>query len=244
MFRKYKRLLIYKVKKKINIDLDKNKENLSLDYLCNFYGSDKAEYWQEGKGHGYTKYYTEELEYKKDKAINILEIGSFSGASAAAFSKYFPMSKIFCLDINIANFRYKSKSINVYGLDINKINEIFKFFKKIGLSNHQQYFDVIIDDGSHKLNDMLFSFNFFFKYLKSDGTYVVEDFGYPKYFEHLNNKNEVKIDNFLNNLKNKIFFNSSIISRNDQTFLMNNVKSIKVFKGNSKGSDIAFIRKI
>ena len=244
MFRKYKRLLIYKLKKKINIDLDKNNENLSLDYLCNFYGSDKAEYWQKGKGHGYTKYYTKELEYKKNEFIKILEIGSFSGASAAAFSKYFQMVKIFCLDINITNFKYKSKNIDVYGLDVNKSSENLNFFKKIGLSNNQQFFDIIIDDGSHKLTDMLFSFNFFFKYLKSDGTYVIEDFGYPKYFEHLNNKNDVKIDVLLKNLKNKTFFNSTIINKNDQKFLMNEIKNIKTFKGNSKGSDIAFVRKI
>ena len=34
----------------------------------------------------------------------ILEIGSFSGASAASFVKYLPFSTVYCLDINLTNF--------------------------------------------------------------------------------------------------------------------------------------------
>jgi len=244
MFRKYKRLLIYKIKKKINIDLDQNTENETLDYLFNFYGSDKAEHWNSGKGHGYSKFYNQELKDKKNETINILEIGSYSGASAAAFSKFFAMSKIFCLDFNITNFKYKSQKIDVHGIDVTKRNEILSFFKTIDLNNDKQYFDIIIDDGSHKLHDMLFAFNIFFKNLKSNGIYVIEDFGYPKYFEHLNDKNEVKVEKFLDNLENRIFFNSVIFNKDDQIFLMDNVKNIKTFKGNSKGADIAFIKKV
>jgi predicted O-methyltransferase YrrM len=244
MFRKYKRLLIYKLKKKINIDIDVNTENETLDNLFNFYGSDKAEHWNAGKGHGYSKFYNDELKEKKKDTINILEIGSYSGSSAAAFSKYFVNSKIFCLDINITNFKYKSKKINVYGIDITQKREIVNFFKAIEQNSNKPYFDIIIDDGSHKLHDILFAFNIFFKNLKSNGTYVIEDFGYPKYFDHLNDRNEIKVENFLNNLKNKNFFNSLIISKEDQVFLMDNVDSIKTYKGNSKGADIAFIKKV
>ena len=243
MFRKYKRLLIYKLKKKINIDIDTKTENDTLDHLFNFYGSDKAENWNNGKGHGYSKFYNDELIKKKKETINILEIGSYSGASAAAFSKFFGMSKIFCLDINITNFKYKSKKIDVHGIDITQEREVSNFFKTIGQNDNTPYFDIIIDDGSHKLHDILFAFNIFFKNLKFNGIYVIEDFGYPKYFDHLNDKNEIKIENFLNNLKNKIFFNSLIINKEDQTFLMNNIKSINTYKGNSKGADIAFIKK-
>ena len=67
MFRKYKRLLIYKLKKKINIDIDTKTENDTLDHLFNFYGSDKAENWNNGKGHGYSKFYNDELIKKKKK---------------------------------------------------------------------------------------------------------------------------------------------------------------------------------
>lgn len=244
MFRKYKRLFFYKIKKKINIDEDSNTSQSSLDYLFNYYGTDKANYWDKNKGHGFSDFYAKELDDKKDKKINILEIGSYSGASAAAFSKYFPLSKIFCLDVNITNFIYKSKKINVFGLDVVNQSDILSFYKKINISDDIKFFDIIIDDGSHKLNDIIFSLNFFFKNLRDKGSYIIEDFRFPNYFKHLDNENEIKADQLLKNLEKKTFFNSSIISKNDQKNLMNNIKSIKTYTGNSKNSDIAFIKKI
>ena len=116
----YKRNLIYKFKKKIQIDKDDFVSN-SLDTLFNHYGSDKANIFKisDKIGHGYSKFYEKKLEKLKDKEVNILEIGSFSGSSAAAFSKYFKDSKIFCFDVNISNFKFESKKIHVFGIDIN-----------------------------------------------------------------------------------------------------------------------------
>ena len=111
-FSLFKRNLIYKFKNKIPID-DDNVKTHSLDELFHHYGSDKA-------NHGYSIFYKKKLERFKSLNINILEIGSYSGASAAAFSKYLPKSNIFCFDINISNFKYKSNKIHVFGLDINK----------------------------------------------------------------------------------------------------------------------------
>tara|TARA_Y100000590_G_scaffold89048_1_gene100112 strand:+ start:980 stop:1714 length:735 start_codon:yes stop_codon:yes gene_type:complete len=243
MFRKFKRLFIYKIKKKINIDLEKNLEKLSLEDLFIKYGTDKANIWGKDKGHGFTQYYENHLNEKKGIKINILEIGSYSGASAAAFSKYLPLSNIYCLDINISNFIYESKNINVFGLDISKPNEINNFFKKLNISYDNKFFDIIIDDGSHKLSDMLFSFNFFFKNLKSNGYYIIEDYKFPNYFEHLNNLKEIKIDDLLNNLSKKMYFESNLIKKEQQKFLIDNIKKISTYKGNSKESDIAFIKK-
>ncbi|MDC0544865.1 hypothetical protein OAO00_00005, partial [Pelagibacteraceae bacterium] len=55
------------------------------------------------EGHGYSKFYTNHLNHLKNEQINILEIGSYAGASAAAFAKYFPKANIFCFDVNISN---------------------------------------------------------------------------------------------------------------------------------------------
>ena len=101
-FSLFKRNLIYKFKKKITIDSDNVKLN-TLDELFHYYGSDKSNIFIKNnkKGHGYSKFYEKKLEKFKDKKINILEIGSYAGASAAAFTKYFPHSNIFCFDINV-----------------------------------------------------------------------------------------------------------------------------------------------
>ena len=119
-FSLFKRNLIFKFKKKILIDHD-NITSKSLDYLFHVYGSDKANIFKpnQHQGHGFSIYYEKKLEKYKTRNINILEIGSYAGASAAAFTKYLPKSKIYCFDVNISNFKYKSKNINVFGIDIN-----------------------------------------------------------------------------------------------------------------------------
>ena len=131
-FSLFKRKLIYRFKQKISIDNDKINIT-SLDELLNFYGSDKADFFKVNntKGHGFSKFYSQHLEYLKNKEIYVLEIGSYAGASAAAFSKYFPKSKIFCLDINISNFKYFSKKIKVFGIDIRNEKENLKILSNI-----------------------------------------------------------------------------------------------------------------
>ena len=146
----YKRKLLYFLKKKVNIDLDDLKKVNTLDEIFLYYGTDKS-----SKGHGYTKFYEKHLNNFINKPINILEIGSYSGASAASFVKYFKKSNLYCLDINISNFKYSSKNIIVYGLDISNKKMIRKFLKKNNIGPDQKFFDIIIDDGSHKLSDML-----------------------------------------------------------------------------------------
>ena len=244
-FSLYKRKFIFFFKKKINIDLEKNNKKLSLEDLFIKYGSDKASDWN-GKnlGHGYTKFYYKHLNKLKNKKINILEIGSYAGASAAAFSKFFPKAKIYCLDINISNFKYYSKNINVYGLDATKTNSAKKFIKKISKKNRGIKFDIIIDDGSHILGDILKSFRFFFKFLNKNAYYVIEDFKHPNFLKHLNTPGEPKIDKLIQSIKKRKLIKSRILDINFQTMVFKNLKYIKSFKGNSKLSNIVFLKKI
>ena len=239
-----KRSIIYNLKKKISIDNDLNKDQ-SLDYLFNYYGSDKSNIFKKTneKGHGFSNFYTKHLEQLKNKEIKILEVGSYSGASAAAFVKYFPKSQVFCFDINISNFEYKSKNIHVYGLDIGKKDEVKKTLKTIFKNNKFDKFDLIIDDGSHNLSDILSSLNFFFKYLKDKGIFIIEDFKHPNYYEYNRDIEDILVDELLDKLKKKIYFKSSIISRDGQTYLINKINQIINYKGNLTDSDICFIKK-
>ena len=134
-FSLFKRRFLYRIKKKFNIDSD-NINNNSLDKLFHHYGSDKANIFkkEQRNGHGFSQFYEQHFEHLKDKEIKILEIGSFSGASAAAFAKYFTKSEIYCFDINISNFIYSSKKIKVFCLDINNkksLKNIFEILKII-----------------------------------------------------------------------------------------------------------------
>ena len=244
-FSLFKRNLIFKFKKKISIDND-NLTSKSLDFLFHEYGSDKANIFKPNQkpGHGYSIYYEKKLEQDKNKNLNILEIGSYSGASAAAFTKFIPNSKIYCFDINIANFKYKSKNINVFGLDINNHTKVERIINKLFIEHNINYFDLIIDDGSHNLSDILISFKFFFKYLKNKGLYVMEDFKHPNYYDYNRDIDHILVDEFLVNLKNKKTFTSKIFNNFEQKKLINSIEMIEIFKGNLNDSDISFITKI
>ncbi len=240
-----KRKIIYKIKKKINIDKELLK-NKSLDELFHHYGSDKANIFKLSgdHGHGFSKFYSRKLKEFEDKKINILEIGSYAGASAAALNKYFPLSQIFCFDINISKFKFTSKKIHVFGLDINNLSKVKKNLRKINEKYKVNNFDLIIDDGSHDLKDILVNLKTFFKYLKKNGLYVIEDFKHPNYYIRNRNIEHILIDELIKNLENKFISNSTILTEEDQDFLIKNINSIEIFKGNLEDSDICFIKKI
>ncbi len=245
-FSLFKRKIIYNLKKKTNIDKD-GIQNISLDYLFHYYESDKSFIFKKnGKpGHGYSDFYSKELNRfkNKNKKLNILEIGSFGGGSAAAFVKYFDDANVFCFDVNISNFKYKSKNIFVYGLDINNKKTVDKYLKEVFKINSTGFFDLIIDDGSHNLKDIFLSLKYFFKFLKTNGTYIIEEYKHPNYYNYNRNVEHIFVDEFLNNLENKKFSRSSILDKNEQKYFMDTVKEINLYKGNLKDSNICFIKK-
>ena len=241
----FKRKILYKIKKKTNIDLDKiNKD--TLDELFHYYGSDKANIFKktQDQGHGFSEFYTQHFNHLKQKEIKILEVGSYAGASAAAFIKYFENCSVYCFDINISKFIFSSKKIHVYGLDVNNEKELKKVLKKLDLESNSNFFDIIIDDGSHYLSDILFSLKTLFRYVKKGGFYIIEDFKHPNYYDQNRNIEHVLVDQVLKNLQEKRLFNSNIITNDDQVYLQRAISKIQIYKGNLKDSDICFIEKI
>jgi len=240
-----KRNLIYKLKSKKNIDIDFFEDNTALDNLFEFYKTDKANNLKDNdlSGHGYSNFYDNHFKKFKSKQINLLEIGSYSGASAAAFSKYFKNINIFCLDINLSKFKFKSKNIHPFCIDANNQKMVSKFFKKVNFFQSIKEFDIIIDDGSHILSDQLKSLNFFFKYVKFGGYYVIEEYRFPEYFSHLRDTNECTINDLVENIKMKKDFNNKFLENSIIESLSRNISSIYKYKGNTKHSDILFIQK-
>jgi SAM-dependent methyltransferase len=150
---------------------------------------------------------------------------------------------VFCLDVNISNFKYISKKIKVFGLDATKENSVKNFLKKINISYNQEYFDIIIDDGSHKQDDILNALKLFFRSLKPNGFYIIEDYKHMNFIKHLRVINELKIDKIINFLKIKKLFKSRILKSSFQKELFKRIKDIKYYKGSSKISNIVFFKK-
>jgi predicted O-methyltransferase YrrM len=242
----FKRNLIFKLKKKINIDKDKFQDNIELEELFSFYKTDKANYIKSTKisGHGYTEFYEKHFSSLRNKKLNLLEIGSFSGASAAAFAKYFKDINVFCLDINLTKFIYESKKIHPFGLDISNKKLIEKFFNKIDFCKRVKHFDIIIDDGSHILSDQLKAIDYFFKYLNKDGYYVIEDYRFSEYIPHLKDTDDPCVREFFEILKKNNKKDFKFISAETFENLKKNSPNIFEYKGNKKLSSIAFIKKL
>ena len=90
---------------------------------------------------------------------------------------------------------------------------------------------------------MIFSLKYLFKYLTKKGIYIIEDFKHPNYYQYNRNIDHILIDELLGNLKDKKFFESNILDKNDQDYFFDNITKIETFKGNLKDSDILFIEK-
>ena len=145
--------------------------------------------------------------------------------------------------MNIRNFKYYSKNIKVYGVDVSNKFHVIKFLKKININEDKEFFDIIIDDGSHKLKDMLFALKIFFCHLKTKGFYIIEDYKFPNYFRHLNQPNELTIDQLSKNILSKKLFKSEILEKEFQEKIFNEINKIYAHKGNLKISNIIFFKK-
>ena len=120
---------------------------------------------------------------------------------------------------------------------------INKFLSTNRIKVDQPFFDIVIDDGSHKLSDMLKGLNTFLQFVKPNGYYIIEDCKFPNHFNHLNDLEHLKIDEIIDKLKNNININSKILSKSTIEDLKNKVSDINMYHGNLKESDIVFFKK-
>lgn len=109
----------------------------------------------------------------KSKRINLLEIGVQNGGSLEVWNNYFKFAKniIGCdRDLKCKELKFNFKRIKLIVGDVNKQD----IRKKI-LSIAKNGFEIIVDDGSHKSDDVISTFLFFYPHLKPGGVYLIED---------------------------------------------------------------------
>jgi len=234
-------------------NLDRQKkfkfEKMKLDELFLFFNCDKGSEFrtlnnETIKSHNYSFFYEKYLGNLKNKKINILEIGSHEGKGLAAFYHNFTRAGILGANINPFQLKYNAKRIEEIFIDVSS--------KKI-LNNFCNYinreFDIIIDDASHNLRDILITLPILFKKLKKGGFYVIEDLNQFEVYKNLNPTNEkltpIKI---LKNIQNNEKFYSKFLSDEDVDYLKKNIDKLYFEKGDMvingyNISDIVFIKK-
>lgn len=95
----------------------------------------------------------------------ILEIGVHSGASLVSWLEIFPNAKIYGIDACLHSLQILNP----------KITFIHENVLDVDISLLSTKFDLIIDDGSHYLNDQLTALKNLSGFLSEGGTYVIED---------------------------------------------------------------------
>ena len=236
--------------KKFNLDKhEQHFKDMGLDELFEKYNSDKASKFvinnEKINGHNYSPFY--EKYFKKYKELNnlrILEIGSLKGAATASFYKYFNRPKIICADINPFQLQVFSKNIRAIYLNTqskDSIKNLSSFLDKD--------FDIIIDDGSHNIKDQIITFNTFFRKLKKNGIYVIEDSSQYLSASHLNPDNlDYGSKEILLSIKNSGLDKVSYLSNLEIDILKKEMGNINLEKGNYienkiNISEIIFIEK-
>ena len=175
----------------------KNKQNLDSQHELTKIGEkykdylDKVptcSYWRK---HNYTELYGPLFNRIKNDKLKIIEIGIRWGGSVLMWLDFFPNAEIYCFDIDLSQIKTNLPKIDRLKIfEGDAYNE--KFIKDI---LKDEKFDIILDDGSHKVEDQIKFFNIFIKYIKKNGYLLSEDF--------TDRKNLITvIDNFKGNRNN------------------------------------------
>ena len=242
------------IKKKINLDIYSQDKNFlfgkSLNFLFEFFESDKGEkfvnqYNQPIKrnsklkiqGHNYAKFYDEYFFEKKDKELNILEIGSFYGNAAAALYFYFKNAKIYSADIFPDLFSYASNRIKNFYVDSSSEKSISQNILK-----KEMKFEIIIEDASHAYKDQIISLFMLFPILNSGGIFITEELDFPDTRADMNLNNEKPtLRDILLLIKSGENFENPLIPQVQKDYFLKNFDKINILKGNY--NEIAIIKK-
>lgn len=107
-----------------------------------------------------------------NKEVKILEIGVAGGGSVSLWKNYFgEKATIVGIDIQKSCIAFNDPQNSIH-IEIGSQSDT-EFLKSV--VDKYGTFDIIIDDGSHVMNDIKVSFEFLYQYVNEGGIYLVED---------------------------------------------------------------------
>lgn len=196
------------------------------------------------KSHNYSIFYEKYLKHLKYKKINILELGSHEGKGIASLYCFFPNAKFYAANINPFQLRYASKRIREVFVDVSSKSVMKNLCKHLDIQ-----FDLIIDDASHNVKDILLALPIFFKKLTSKGFYIIEDIEQFKVFKNLNpTKEKITPLSALKLIYMNKKFKSNLISKKNINYLKKHISNFYFKRGemiynHQNISDIVFLKK-
>jgi Flp pilus assembly protein TadD len=140
-----------------------------LDIIGVLEGTDKCSSFS--LGWDYLRHYEDLFRQWRDAPINVMEIGVASGASLGVWRACFRSATIVGVDIDPTCARFAGDRVVVeIGSQVDP-----EFLRRVTAKYPPT---VIIDDGSHLTDHIIFSFEHLFPTLQPNGLYVVEDLAF------------------------------------------------------------------
>jgi len=105
-----------------------------------------------------------------NRPILFLEIGSGRGGSAQMWKRYFgPLARIVSIDINPECRKFEEDQIAFRIGSQADLSFLAGILEEFGTPN------IVLDDGSHRMSDVIATFKFLYPRTSADGVYIVED---------------------------------------------------------------------
>lgn len=129
------------------------------------YGKDTDKIWHHRYGEAYDDLFKK---FDRKAPLNILEVGTQRGATLLAWKEYFPNANVYGVDIvDVVPKKYRKNTVTRIISDIKKVDTNIEF-------------DIIIDDGSHYLADMIYVVAQFLVPMRDGGVMILEDVRFPQ----------------------------------------------------------------
>jgi hypothetical protein len=136
----------------------------TLVELCKKHPTDKCP-----ADHNYVAIYELLFSPLRNQKLRILEIGVLHGHSMRLWEAYFPSAQIYGLDIE-SKTQHDSKRVKTLIADQGNRQELAKALAVTGKD-----FDLVLDDGGHRMDQQQISFAVLFPTLKKGALYILED---------------------------------------------------------------------
>ena len=197
-----------------------------LTLLANKYGTDKGTVFREQ--HGYTEIYEDFLKQYIGKHPRILEIGVENGDSLKMWNDFFVGDcEIYAIDIEPEKIKYQTNNTHIFIFDQSSRIDWEAFKSKLE-NNGENFFDIIIEDGSHMPEHQIITLYELSNSVKKDnGIYILEDL----------HTNIEKKWYFLNGIEmsdtplfSLIFFEKSkFLTDEENEYLYSKIKNINIY---------------
>jgi hypothetical protein len=119
-------------------------------------------------GHGYTELYERFLHQWRDEPIRIFEIGIADGGSLAMWQAYFSRATLYGVDTDDKS-KFETARAKTCIADQTNREQMRKCLDKFG-----GQFDLVIDEGGHRMRQQQISLGLLFPYVKPGGFYSIE----------------------------------------------------------------------